>query len=338
MQDRIGEALKPYVMDITEVLWVDRFAVRKFLAQRFLDQEKHVVLLGDAAHVHSPLIKQNINGGMLDAWNLCWKLTLVIRGNADESLLDTYELERRAPFLKALELEDRLDSVYAVGLNDPVASAGFVSFEEASGYASGCGLRYPRSALVKEEVRANVQKTSDSLTPGKRLLPGRLIKHIDGNEVNSLEVLRTNVCFTLVIFAGELLDTPVFRGLSNFLSEEGSPLTLFDAAGDRPGERVSVCLVHTKPHLNMSVPKLPPPWPQYADNIFEDVFQVAHRVVGIPAGLGGMCLLRPDGYVGMVTNLDDGRGVRKYLRNIFRNSRVDNEIVQMINDARMEIG
>lgn len=54
----------------------------------------HVFLVGDAAHVHSPAGAQGMNTGIQDAANLGWKLGLVLRRGPD-SLLDTYEVERR---------------------------------------------------------------------------------------------------------------------------------------------------------------------------------------------------------------------------------------------------
>ncbi|MBV8177877.1 MAG: FAD-dependent monooxygenase [Mycobacterium sp.] len=54
-----------------------------------------VMLVGDAAHVHSPLGGPGLNLGLQDAVNLGWKLVAVIAGGADPALLDTYESERR---------------------------------------------------------------------------------------------------------------------------------------------------------------------------------------------------------------------------------------------------
>lgn len=53
-----------------------------------------ILLAGDAAHVHSPIGGQGLNLGVQDAVNLGWKLALVARGLAPESLLDTYTAER----------------------------------------------------------------------------------------------------------------------------------------------------------------------------------------------------------------------------------------------------
>ncbi|MER6508495.1 FAD-dependent monooxygenase [Nonomuraea sp. NPDC001636] len=69
---------------------------------RYSDNTRHadsyrkgrVLLAGDAAHVHSPIGGQGLNLGLQDAVNLGWKLALVARGAAPESLLDTYTGER----------------------------------------------------------------------------------------------------------------------------------------------------------------------------------------------------------------------------------------------------
>ena len=53
-----------------------------------------VFVAGDAAHIHSPVGAQGMNTGIQDAYNLGWKLGLVVRGDAPESILDSYHAER----------------------------------------------------------------------------------------------------------------------------------------------------------------------------------------------------------------------------------------------------
>jgi FAD binding domain-containing protein/aromatic ring hydroxylase-like protein len=54
-----------------------------------------VFVVGDAAHVHSPMGGPGLNLGLQDAVNLGWKLGAVLAGGADPVLLDTYQAERR---------------------------------------------------------------------------------------------------------------------------------------------------------------------------------------------------------------------------------------------------
>ena len=63
-------------------------------AERY--QDGRVFLAGDAAHTMPPNGGFGGNTGVQDAWNLAWKLALVLRGVAGPELLDTYDTERRA--------------------------------------------------------------------------------------------------------------------------------------------------------------------------------------------------------------------------------------------------
>ncbi|TFL15764.1 bifunctional 3-(3-hydroxy-phenyl)propionate/3-hydroxycinnamic acid hydroxylase [Pusillimonas caeni] len=64
------------------------------LAARFRD--RRILLAGDAAHIMPVWQGQGYNSGIRDATNLSWKLALVLKGIAGDSLLDSYEDERRA--------------------------------------------------------------------------------------------------------------------------------------------------------------------------------------------------------------------------------------------------
>lgn len=73
--------------------WLSRFGDATRLAERY--RVGRVLLAGDAAHIHPPAGGQGLNLGVQDAFNLGWKLAAQIRGWAPETLLDTYQAERR---------------------------------------------------------------------------------------------------------------------------------------------------------------------------------------------------------------------------------------------------
>jgi 2-polyprenyl-6-methoxyphenol hydroxylase-like FAD-dependent oxidoreductase len=79
-------------LTIARVNWFSTYHVHHRVATRF--REGRIFLLGDAAHVHSPVGGQGMNTGIGDAVNLAWKLAAVLNGSAGDSLLATYELER----------------------------------------------------------------------------------------------------------------------------------------------------------------------------------------------------------------------------------------------------
>lgn len=78
-----------------------------------------VFLLGDAAHVHSPAGGQGMNTGMQDAFNLAWKLALVVSKSCDEHLLDSYSVERSAVGDEVLKMAATLTTVGT--MKNPVA-------------------------------------------------------------------------------------------------------------------------------------------------------------------------------------------------------------------------
>lgn len=81
-------------VEIESVNWFSTYRVHHRVAERF--RCGRVFLLGDAAHIHSPVGGQGMNTGIGDAVNLGWKLACVLRGRAPEGLLDTFEPERIA--------------------------------------------------------------------------------------------------------------------------------------------------------------------------------------------------------------------------------------------------
>jgi hypothetical protein len=68
-------------------------------------------LLGDAAHVHSPVGGQGMNTGIGDAINLAWKLAAVLHGRAAASILDSYESERIGFARRLVKTTDRAFTV-----------------------------------------------------------------------------------------------------------------------------------------------------------------------------------------------------------------------------------
>lgn len=110
-RDRSGE---PDLSDLSEALiavygtdfgvhspaWISRFtdAARQAVAYR----NGRVLLAGDAAHIHHSVGGQGLNTGLQDAVNLGWKLALVARGLAPDSLLDSYHAERHGVAARVL--------------------------------------------------------------------------------------------------------------------------------------------------------------------------------------------------------------------------------------------
>ncbi len=101
----------PVAAKLSEPVWTTYYRINHRQVPKY--RVGRVFLAGDAAHIHSPAGGQGMNTGLQDAINLGWKLPLLCAGKAPDSLLDTYDTERR-PIAKEVlamttELQNELD-------------------------------------------------------------------------------------------------------------------------------------------------------------------------------------------------------------------------------------
>jgi 2-polyprenyl-6-methoxyphenol hydroxylase-like FAD-dependent oxidoreductase len=97
---------------VTEMLWSSRFRVHHRLASTYRDGR--ILLMGDAAHVHSPAGGQGMNAGLVDAIVLGRALKSVLIDGAPLSRLDDYASLRRPAAAEVLGLASRLTRIATV--------------------------------------------------------------------------------------------------------------------------------------------------------------------------------------------------------------------------------
>lgn len=103
---RLDERVRKIIGDTPyEIAWLTAYRFHQRVAARF--RSGRVLLAGDAAHRFSPFGARGMNSGIEDASNLGWKLALVVRGEAGQELLDTYEAERRPAALVNLAVTSK---------------------------------------------------------------------------------------------------------------------------------------------------------------------------------------------------------------------------------------
>jgi len=100
-EELIKETIQKVNVNLTirKTDWFKTYKIHHRIAPSF--QRGRCFLVGDSAHIHSPAGGQGMNTGLLDAYNLAWKLALVVQEKAEESLLSSYT-EERLPFAKEL--------------------------------------------------------------------------------------------------------------------------------------------------------------------------------------------------------------------------------------------
>ena len=98
-------------LDITHVSWFSTYKVHTRHVEKF--SSGRCFLAGDSAHIHTPAGGQGMNTGIQDAYNLAWKLALVLKGSAAERLLDSYNEERLPNARRLLQTTDRMFNLAA---------------------------------------------------------------------------------------------------------------------------------------------------------------------------------------------------------------------------------
>lgn len=188
-----------------EPLWMSNFHINSRMSTHY--REGYVFLVGDAAHIHSPIGGQGMNTGMQDAFNLAWKLAYVLRYKAPPELLDSYEVERHSigkKLLKATEeaskvatlknpllrkLRNTVVSLLASKTNLPKTMAANIS---------QTAICYDKSAIIKSEGSLGGGPTAGARAPNISLIIG-------GKEIDLYTFSKNPTLYTVVLF----LETPI---------------------------------------------------------------------------------------------------------------------------------
>lgn len=172
----------------------------KFTIQQRAVPTMHVgrcFVSGDAAHVHSPASGQGLNTGIQDAWNLAWKLAMVVRGDADAVLLDTYDTER-VPIGQALlaSTGEVMDTAMVDTSTADTRNSDHGFMRQLIRNMSGLNIAYPDSPL-----------TVPADEPGRGPRPGQRLAQISAADAQSpgwtaLRTLLREPTWHLLVFGG----------------------------------------------------------------------------------------------------------------------------------------
>jgi len=289
---------------VTKTYWLSNYTVNRRMVDHY--RRGRAFVAGDAAHIHSPAGGQGMNTGIQDAFNLGWKLALVVQDKSADTLLDTYEEERRPVAQALLRRSSTLQStifspspVLTLLRNDVLLPL----------------LRRPavRRAFLYRLAQLNITYRGSSLAPfpaasrgiGDRLRvhgapgPGDRAPDAPGNDA------RTGAGMSLFdVFRGPHFTLLVFTGKSPRSSAEYAPLVAI-ARGieERLGDDVRACLVTSGV------------CPEWVGDILLDPTGEAHRIYGTRTE--AVYLIRPDGYVAFRGDATSWVQLQDYLGRIF---------------------
>lgn len=139
--DKINHAIQPHTLSLKELVWFSQFSVKESVAEKFFAQGR-IFLAGDACHIHSVNGGQGLNTGIADAFNLMWKLNMVMNFGAPAELLQSYENERRPVAQSVIETSGELVRSTKYSQNETHAQDYVKIVQKRAGNITGMGIRY----------------------------------------------------------------------------------------------------------------------------------------------------------------------------------------------------
>ncbi len=269
--------------------WISSFRITHRRLSAY--QRGRVFVAGDAAHVQSPAGGQGMNTGIQDAYNLAWKIGMVLRGNAPEALLESYTAEREPVARSVVTLTENLTTIAT--LRHPIPQkirnrllpilAGFEVLEQRLvNRLAEISVNYRGSPVVGQAGR---WYTAVGL-PGDRALDATL-----GGDRRLFDWLR-GTRHVVLLFSAEHPDEETLRGFENIerYMREGY------------AAEVTTYLIARADFA----------WP---GPLVLDVDGAAHH--NYAAGVPCVYLIRPDGYIGFRSLGSDPLPLLEYLNRVY---------------------
>ncbi|HAT1923063.1 TPA: FAD-binding protein [Legionella pneumophila] len=146
VMDKINHAMRPHSLSFKDIVWFSQFSVKESVAEHFFIQDC-IFLAGDACHIHSVNGGQGLNTGLADAFNLMWKLHMVMHCAAPKELLQSYENERKPVAHNVIETSGELVRSTKYSPNGTHAQDYVKIVQRRAGNITGMGIRYGESGF-----------------------------------------------------------------------------------------------------------------------------------------------------------------------------------------------
>lgn len=271
-----------------------------------------IFLAGDAAHTHSPKAGQGMNVSIQDTYNLIWKLASVVTGIADQTILETYDSERRPVAEELMEMDHRLVHAYQKGGStlDEVEQVR----SKYAGFISGVQVTYPPSALVSSgDVNA-----AKRVSLGMRLPSLPVIRQADAACRQLAETLVSDGSWKLIVFPGDLRRPDRLDVLNAFADAFSTRPHLLATTRAKISSAIGMVLVHSSPRASVNLLDLPEAFRPFDDALGYDYWKVfaddsaygnesgqAYKRYGIHESRGCLVLCRPDQHVAWIGGMEE---------------------------------
>ncbi|KAF9913532.1 hypothetical protein BX616_009905 [Lobosporangium transversale] len=217
--EKIAQATAdPYKFKIKGSSWLTFYRVNERQAASY-SYKNRIFLAGDAAHVHSPAGGQGMNLGLQDAYNLTWKLALVLNKLSTPKILETYGEERIPVARDVINMSSRM---FATGFSQKLyhriirkSVTTFASFllrfiAVPAATVSMLSIRYNENAI--NQPHKTQRKPAEEYQVGQRAHDGPLLRVLPGGQT-SQETVRLHQLihgpgtFHILVFTSDMLRT-----------------------------------------------------------------------------------------------------------------------------------
>jgi 2-polyprenyl-6-methoxyphenol hydroxylase-like FAD-dependent oxidoreductase len=283
---------------VSDPRWLDRFLVDQRRVERYVF--RRVILAGDAAHLHTFVGAQGMNTGIQDAFNLAWKLALMVQGRANTQLLESYGEEREQVskgLLAATGQAARMATLHQpvlAGVRNALAPR-LTALPQAQrlliNALAELNISYRHSSIVQDDHAPGVGKRAH-LRAGDRA-PDGPIWMFERNAPHQLFELLSGTRHTLLVFLPQHYETGV-KALDLVLAEFADLVECYQIVRGTNGSGEQEAAPGRK--------------------FYDPDGSLASRY-GL--GEGGLVLIRPDGYIGFRSRALAGEPLRRYLQDLF---------------------
>ncbi|KAI1085421.1 FAD binding domain protein [Whalleya microplaca] len=307
--------LAPYTLEAGCIPWWSAYCVGQRVADEFSRHDR-IFLVGDAVHTHSPKAGQGMNTSIQDAYNIGWKLRYCLEQNCDRSLLSTYQDERR-PIAQALINFDR-EYLEFFARTDIGHDEFLTAYLAGQKFTTGIGIRYPASLIVRDKnPQTKSHLLASKLAQGMRLPDFQMVNQSDGVPIRAYHRFTCDGRFRVLIFAGNISKESSLARLAEL--GKWFKVQLPRTSG------IEIVTIHSSKRANVELMNLHPifwPWDDrdgwnywtvYADDeSYHDGHGHAYERCGISKDDGCLIVLRPDGYISVICQLEEASELVKF--------------------------
>ena len=319
--------IKPYSIDVKEVVWWSIYDIGHSITDRFddvpegVDRNPRVFTAGDACHTHSPKAGQGMNVSMQDTFNLGWKLIHVLQGRANPSLLRSYSKERLTEAKRLVDTDHKWSRIMSApttqaereGAEEPRIIR---QFKENLEFTGGTAVKYDTSYLFAASAH---QALAVGEEIGRRFHSAPVVRVSDAKQMQLGHVAEADARWRIYAFAGKADSSnagSAIHKLADWLETNAkSPVVRHTRKDEDIDAVIDFRAVFQQTFDQLAYEHMPsllkPKTGKLGLQDHEKVFCVDHKGVGdifdmrgINRDKGCMIVVRPDQYVAHVLPLD----------------------------------